>query len=109
MYVYAVEGVSKPLTRNHVLSALEQTAFEFELHKVLAEQKPSRSHWHFKRAAGSGTLEVTWDGTANTVQVLVHTNRVGADSWAKNLAPQFAETLAKKLGGHVISHVTHGH
>ena len=109
MYVYAVERFAKPLTQKRALEAIQAAASKFGLHKVLEQHKPSRSHWHLKRGTSSGTLEVTWERAENRVRVIVHKNRVGANGWARELAPTFAETLASLLEGSVTPHhVTNG-
>lgn len=110
MYVYVVSGFPGTVSREQIAKVIQLAGTDFELHKVLEEHKALRSHWHFKRAAGTGTLEVTWEGAANMVHVIVHKNRIGADGWALTRAPDFADTLATILGGRVLSqHATNGY
>ncbi len=99
MWVYRVSRIDDTMGRDELVRAVELVAKELGLSKVSAEHKEARSHWHWKKAGVTGTLEVTLDRHRRTVQVLVHENRVGADGWAKDYAPLFARALAERLGG----------
>lgn len=91
------------------MNAVRQTAESFALCPVLEQLRPARSHWHWKRAGRSGTLEVTWDDKTNQLLVIVHRNRAGEGKWAEKLAPKFAAQVARNLDGRVKNnHVTHG-
>ena len=110
MHVYSVSNCSVPLNNKSGPAALDRAALNFQLHKVLEEHQAKPSHWHFKRASVTGTLEVTWEHTTNTILVIVHKNRLGADGWALNQAPLFAKALAAILGGEVSpQHATNRH
>lgn len=101
MFLHVVANVPKSLTRVQIIKIVARCAGEFELHKVMLEEKAARLHWHWKRAGISGTLEVTWDARENQLVVSVHQNRVGANEWAKHDAPKFAARLADELKGQV--------
>lgn len=97
MWVYIVDSFAASLEQAQVVQAIEQTAAVFAFHNALEEHKPKRSHWHWKRAGVTGTLEVTWFAREKQVLVIVHENRAGADGWAKKQAPHFAKSLAQTL------------
>ena len=58
---------------------------------------PGSRHWHLKRAAVSGTLEVTWWPARDRLWVAYHSNRVG-NGWVEEDAPRLASLLAQELG-----------
>lgn len=97
MVVYRVDMPNTHLTRKDVAQRVEVCAETFGLVKGMRQDTLTRSHWHWKRGGVSGTLEVTWERDRNALWVSVHENRIGAQGWARKLAPEFARALALAL------------
>ena len=56
---------------------------------------PGCVHWHFKREAQRGTLEVTWWAQARRVWFSVQAGRTGA--WIEEAIARLKETLEMKF------------
>jgi hypothetical protein len=56
---------------------------------------PGCVHWHFKRGAQRGTLEMTWWPEARRVWFSVHDNRTGA--WIEETVVRLKEAIGRKL------------
>jgi hypothetical protein len=96
MLIYKVEH-DDALEYEQTIALIHKTAVQFDLVSSLEQHQPARSHWHWQRRGKSGTLELTYDIQKHQLMVIVHDNRVGADSWAKKDAPRFADALSISL------------
>src|SRR5215471_1010089 len=56
---------------------------------------PGYVHWHFKRAAQRGTLEVTWWPQARRAWISVHANRTG--EWIEEAVARLKEAMEGTL------------
>jgi hypothetical protein len=56
---------------------------------------PGCVHWHFKRPAPRGTLEMTWWPKERRLWFSVHTGRIGA--WIEEAIVRLKEDMERKL------------
>ena len=76
-------------------SLIAQAAIALGLHITLTGTLAGRDHaphWHLKRGAEAGTLEVTFLIERSLLIISYHANRTG-DGWVTAAAPQIARLL----------------
>jgi len=110
MIIYEIVNSSlkdvKLLDEDVVIQDIEEVIAEFQLvvtQKTTLSTMRGSIHYHLKQGSKPGVLEVTYWPVKKRLFVEIHDNRLF--DWNRDIILPFAESLAERFGGVVISQV----